>query len=455
MRSGEHGTKQAKPSPKPVALSIERDSDNKALGFWSILAIGVGGMVGGGIFAVLGLSVQLARGGAPIAFALAGLVALVSSYSYAKLSVRFPSQGGTVEFINRAYGTGFVTGSLNNLLWLSYVVMLSLYAYAFGSYGASFFSAETRPLFKHVFISVVIVVLTLVNAIGSKVVGELEEWIVGFKVLILLGFIGFGLSGVEFARMEPAAWAQPIPLLAGGMIIFLAYEGFELIANTARDARNPARTLPRSFYAAVGFVIVLYILVSAVTVGTLSVHQIVQAKDYALAEAAKPFLGRLGFVLIAIAAMLSTSSAINATLYGSARVSYIIAKQGELPEFIERRVWKGATEGLLITSGLTLLVANSFNLTNISMMGSAGFLLIFAAVNSANVKLHRETGARLWLCVTGAAVCLLALAALVWQTASMHPLNLLVLGGILALAFSMEFVYRRVRLRSTAHALRK
>lgn len=455
MRSEEHGAKQTRPSPKSGDLTSEHGKDRKTLGFWSIVAIGVGGMVGGGIFAVLGLSVQLARGGAPIAFVLAGLVALVSSYSYAKLSVRFPSQGGTVEFINRAYGAGFVTGSLNNLLWLSYVVMLSLYAYAFGSYGASFLPSDSRPLFKHLFISAVIVVLTLVNAIGSKLVGELEEWIVGFKILILLGFVGFGIRGVDLARMEPQAWSQPIALLAGGMIIFLAYEGFELIANTARDARKPERILPRSFYVAVGFVIVLYLLVSAVTVGTLSVHQIVQAKDYALAEAAQPFLGRMGFVLIAIAAMLSTSSAINATLYGAARVSYVIAKQGELPEFIERRVWKGATEGLLITCGMTLLVANSFDLTHISMMGSAGFLLIFAAVNAANAKLHRETGARLWLCVTGTVVCLLALAALVWQTAHMHPLNLLVLGGILALAFTMEFIYRRARMKSTAQALRR
>lgn len=89
-------------------------------------------MVGGGIFAVLGLSVELAKGGAPVAFLIAGIVALVTSYSYARLSVTYPSQGGTVAFLDRAFGPGLLTGSANILLWISYIVMLSLYSYAFG-----------------------------------------------------------------------------------------------------------------------------------------------------------------------------------------------------------------------------------------------------------------------------------------------------------------------------------
>jgi len=115
------------------------------IGFWAVVAIGVGGMVGGGIFAVLGLAVQLAHGGTPVAFVLAGGVALLTAYSYAKLSVAYPSRGGTVTFLDRAFGAGMFTGSLNILLWLSYVVMLSLYALAFGSYGATFLPKVTCP----------------------------------------------------------------------------------------------------------------------------------------------------------------------------------------------------------------------------------------------------------------------------------------------------------------------
>ena len=116
---------------------MSKASEDK-LGLWAVVAIGVGGMVGGGIFAVLGLAVQLAHGGTPEAFALAGVVALLTTYSYAKLSVAYPSRGGTVTFLDRVFGAGMFTGSLNVLLWLSYVVMLSLYAFAFGSYGATF-----------------------------------------------------------------------------------------------------------------------------------------------------------------------------------------------------------------------------------------------------------------------------------------------------------------------------
>jgi amino acid transporter len=415
---------------------------HKPLGYWSVAAIGIGGMVGGGIFAVLGLAVQLARGGTPIAFSLAGMVALITSYSYARLSVTYPSQGGTVEFLNQAFGPGVFTGGLNVLLWLSYVVMLSLYAYAFGSYGASFFPLTTQLIWKHIFISGIVILLTALNIFGSRAVGKSEEWIVGFKVAILLLFIGAGLWSVNIHRMDPGNWSNSIQLLAGGMIIFLAYEGFELIANTAGDVRNPHKTLPRAYFSAVGFVIALYILVSAVTVGNLPIREIIEAKDYALAVGARPFLGSAGFTLIAIAALLSTGSAINATFYGASRISYIIAKDGELPQVLEKKIWNRPVEGLLITSVLTLLLANLFDLSSISMMGSAGFLLIFAGVNGANVRLYAKTGSFRWIAVVGVIICLCALVALIWQRAATSPRELWLLGIMIGLAFAIEATYR-------------
>ncbi len=412
------------------------------MGFWSVASIGVGGMVGGGIFAVLGLAVQMAKGGVPLAFFLSGVIALLTAYAYARLSVTYPSQGGTVEYLNQAFGPGLLTGGLNILLWLSYIVMLSLYAYAFGSYGKTFFPAGVQAVWKHVLISTVVVGLTVLNVFGAKAVGRAEEWIVGIKVAILLLFIAFGLWSVQLQRLTPANWADPVSLFAGGMIIFLAYEGFELIANTAQDVRTPHKTLPRAFYASVGFVIALYVLVSLVTAGNLPVAQIVAAKDYALAAAARPFLGNLGYTLIAVAALLSTGSAINATLYGAARVSYIIAKDGELPDFLEHKIWNKPLEGLLLTSVMTLLTANFLDLSSISMMGSAGFLLIFAAVNAANVRLHRQTGSQRWISVAGALACLVAFGALVWRIAQNTPQKLLLLLFMLIAAFGLETIYR-------------
>jgi amino acid transporter len=420
----------------------------KSLGLWSTVAIGIGGMVGGGIFAVLGLAVQTARGGTPLAFLISGVVALLTAYSYARLSVAYPTRGGTVEFLNQAFGPGIVTGGLNILLWLSYIVMLSLYAYAFGSYGASFFPAAAQPLWRHVFISAVIVLFTGLNLAGARAVGRAENGIVVIKLLILLLFLGVGMFSVRGGNLAPAAWAAPVQLVAGGMIIFLAYEGFELIANTAENVRNPRRTLPRAFYTAVIFVIGLYVLVSLVTVGNLPLDKIIAAEDYALAEAARPFLGAAGFALIAVAALLSTASAINATLYGTTRVSYIIAKEGELPVELDREVWQRPAEGLLISAALTLLVANLFDLTRISLMGSAGFLLIFAAVNFAGVRLASRIGARRWVSALGGGACLVALLVLVIQQGVTKPSSLIVLGVMVGVSFLIEAVYRRATGRS-------
>jgi amino acid transporter len=411
------------------------------IGFWSVVAIGVGGMVGGGIFAVLGLAVQLAHGGTPVGFLIGGMVALITSYSYARLSVKYPSRGGTVEFLNQAFGTGLMTGGLNILLWLSYIVMLSLYAYAFGSYGISLFPESYRTvLLKHLLISFVLLSLTGLNIFGSNVIGKFEEWIVAFKISILLLFIGVGIWSIQGASLYPSSWSSPLWLITGSMIIFLAYEGFELIANTAAEVDNLQKTLPRAYYSSVIFVIALYVLVS--TVGNLSIDKIVAGRDYALAISAEPFLGRAGFTLIAIAALLSTGSAINATFYGASRISYIIAKDGELPEVLEHKVWNHPIEGLLITGGLTLFISNVFDLSSIAVMGSAGFLLIFAMVNISNAKLHHETESRQWLAILGAIICFASLGAIIFQRLITSPGEVIALLVMLILAFGIESIYR-------------
>jgi amino acid transporter len=423
---------------------VSSDSEG-SIGFGEAVSIGVGGMVGGGIFAVLGLAVGLSGGGTPISFAVAGLVALVTAYSYAHLSVAFPSRGGTVTFLVQGFGNGLFAGGLNILLWLSYIVMLSLYAFAFGSYGATFFPAGMQVVGKHVLITGSIAGITALNALGAAIIGRAEDYIVGIKLAILLLFIGVGIWGISVQSIAPSTWPTPVGLIAGGMIIFVAYEGFELIANTAQDVRNAATTLPRAYYTAVVGVILLYVAIAAVTVGNLSLEAIAGAQDYALAEAAKPFLGQAGFILIVVAALLSTASAINATLYGSARFSYSIAKYGELPELLEHNIWNKPLEGLFITAAVTIVIANLLDLSSISTMGSAGFLLIFAMVNWANVRLSRQTKSRWYLSAVACATCLGALGALIHEALLTAPHTLLVLGGMIGISFAIELVYRTVR----------
>ncbi len=414
----------------------------KKIGFWEAFSIGVGGMIGGGIFAVLGLSIQLSKSAAPIAFLLAGLIALATAYSYARLSVRYPSEGGTIEFIVKAYGTGLLSGTLNVLLLASYIVMISLYAYAFGSYGANLFPIN-HALAKHLMITFVIVVFTLINALGAVISGKTEDLLVAFKLAILLIVAGAGMAFVDLSRLSPSNWADPISIVAGGMIIFLAYEGFELIANTGSDIEDPS-ILPKAFYASVLLVIAVYVMVAFVTVGNLSYDVIIKARDYALAVAAKPSLGEAGFWLITFAALASTSSAINATLYGTARASYMVAKYGQLPEAVEKPLWKQAYEGLLVISILSLIFANTASLVSISTAGSGGFLLIFLFVNIAALKLRDNLKINPVIPVVGAVLTFVALAILTYRMAETDVRNLMVFLWLIVASFLIEASYRSI-----------
>ncbi len=413
----------------------------RSVGLWGAVAIGVGGMVGGGIFAVLGLSVQITRGAAPLAFLFAGLVALLTARSYALLSTSYPSRGGTVTFVNRAFGPGMFSGGINVLLWLSYIVMLALYSQAFAGYAASFLPTADRNLGKHLLLTLVIVLITGLNLAGASTVARAERVVVAIKLTILLLFVAVGLAGVSGARLAPDQWSSPVSVIAGGMIIFLAYEGFELIANAAEDVTDPGRTLTRAYYICVLFVIALYVAVAVVAVGSLPVASLIHARDYALAQAARPALGAVGFTMIAVAAMLSTASAINATLYGSARMSYTIAKSRELPEQLERPIWNQPLEGLLITAGATVVLANVLNLDSISTMGSAGFLIIFAVVNAAEARTAKQRHSRPWISIVACAACALALIALIAKS-SLSAISVLVV--MVAVSFSVEATFRHM-----------
>ncbi len=416
----------------------------KGVGTLGAMAIGIGGMVGGGIFAVLGEAVSLAGGATPLAFLLAGVIAALTSYSYARLSVRYPSQGGTLVFIDQAFGKDLATGVINLVLWLSYLVTLSLYAVAFGSYSLTFFSS-TAPWLRHALISAGILVPVVINLVSARLVSRSETVIVVIKLALLALIIGAGLGGVDPSRVEPPTWGAPLTIVAAGMVIFVAYEGFELIANSAAEVRAPSRTLPRAYYGSVGLVIVLYLLVALVTVGGLPLDRIVHAKDYALAEAARPSLGQAGFVTVAISALLATLSAINATIYGSARLGFALAKDGELPEVLEVTEWHQPAASVLTVGGLSLLLANTIDLTSIAIIASAGFLLIFAITNAAAVKLASETGGRRWISAAAAVACAGALATLLVQSFAEDPQSLWLFLGFLGVAFLFELTYGRLR----------
>lgn len=422
-------------------------NQNSKIKLLDAISIGIGGMVGGGIFAVLGLAVSLAKGGTPLAFLFAGILALITSYSYVKLSKTYPDRGGTVKFINKGFGVSIFSGAINNLLWVSYIIMLSLYASAFGSYAPNLLEITThKNLDFHIYASGIIVLATVINYYSITVVGKIESYAVVIKLVILISFILVGAYGLfgnpNLSQLAISQWENPVKLFAGGMVIFVAYEGFELIANAAPDIINPEKNIPRAYYYSVIFVIILYIIIAFVTVGSLPFSKIAIAKDYVLAEAAEPMLGKIGFSIITIAALISTFSAINASLYGGSRVNFEIAQDDELPHNFLSKLWNQPI-GLLITAVATLILVNVLDLESISTAGSVGFLVIFGIVNLAGYRRAKETGSKKSIPLIGFALCIIATFTLLQQQYTSNILGVIVSLSIIALCFVLEWVYKK------------
>ncbi|KQC34346.1 amino acid transporter [Nonlabens sp. YIK11] len=411
------------------------------------ISIGVGGMVGGGIFAVLGLAISLSKGATPVAFLIAGIIALFTAYSYSKLSMAFPDSGGTVKFINEGFGKNTFSGGLNNLLWISYIIMLALYASAFGSYAPNLVSITgDQNIDSHIFITGVVLLGTTINYFSAKLVSTIESYAVIVKVFILLGFIGIGAYGLldsdHIAQLNPAKWEGAFQVITGGMVIFVAYEGFELIANSVSNMTDPGKNIPKAYFYSVGFVVLLYIAIAVIAVGSLSFEEISQAKDYVLSEVARPSLGQAGFTIMTIAALISTFSAINATLYGGSRVSYKVAKEDELPHEFTAKFWNHPI-GLAIICIATLLLANLAELESISTSGSAGFLLLFTVVNYTAYKKRSKLKASSGLTLAGTILCSIAFIVLIVQQSQSNLTGVLIIAGIIAMCFLMEYIYKR------------
>ena len=419
----------------------DKSEAEATIGVLSAASIGIGGMVGAGIFAVLGLAVSSTQGAVPLAFIIGGVIALVTAHCYGKLSVAYPDRGGTVSYLDRAFGQKPITGALNVLLVLSYVVMVGFYASAFGRFAVSFFDGS--DFWRHVFITAVVFVLAFINIVGTQFVVRYGNLANSVKMLLLVAFIVVGLAvgDVDFDRFAPSEWVGPIALVSGAMVIFLNYEGFEMIANVASDVDDSqrARVMPRAFYGSVSIVIVLYVLISIVVAGSLPTETIAEAGEFALAVAAENLVGRAGFYVIAAAALLATSSAINATLFSSARMTFALANEREVPSQLGVLVREQPIPALAFVCLSGALLANLVEIEVIAAMGSGGFLLAFAAVNIASIRLSGAIGVNRLIPFVGTAMCLTAIVVMFTQVGR---LEVILFAGMLALSAIIEAIAR-------------
>ena len=234
------------------------------------ISIGIGGMIGAGIFSILGVVAQASGAAMWLSFLIGGVVALFSTYSYAKLGAKFPSAGGAVEFLIKGWGSGTTSGGLNLFMWVGYVIAIALYAQGFSSYALTFFSVEASPVLTKAVAAGAVILFTIINMLGAGDVGKAETFIVAVKVSILVVFAGAGLFFIEPSNLAPVHWNSTEYIFFGAGVLFIGYEGFGLITNAAGNMDNPSKSLPKALYLAVFIVILIYLAVSITVSGNLT-----------------------------------------------------------------------------------------------------------------------------------------------------------------------------------------
>ncbi len=432
---------------------------DKPIGFWSAVSMGVGAMVGAGIFALLGEASAIAGSAVYISFILGGIIALFSGYSLGKLGACYPSSGGIIEYLSQAYGVSFITGTMGVMMYFAAVVSLSLIAKAFGNYATTFLPQSVNiGLYRHLFSVGIVIVFVLINLEGAKDVAVWERLTVAIKFIVLSILAIAGIWHVNPDFLATSHYPASSHIFFSLSITFFAYEGFRVITNTAEDMPDPKTTLPRAMMAAIILVMVLYVAIAFAVFGNLPSQEVIAAKDLALAQAALPVFGHIGFTAVAITALIATASAINANLYSVTNVTYRLAKNGELPAAFGEPI-AHSREGLVISGILVIILSLSFNLGEIAAIGSISILFIHAVTHLGHLKLVQHTQASRLLVGLAAIFSLaaMALALIYTQRFSQHVIGVLI--GFVALAMATEIflqklLQREIRPRIKRHAKR-
>jgi amino acid transporter len=363
------------------------------LGLAELVAIGVGGMIGGGIFSILGLAVDVSGHAAPLAFLIGSVIAAFAGYSYIRLALAFRNDGASFTYLERAFPRSpAVAGIAGWTVVVGYVGTLALYAFTFGAYSSHLLGLERSPWARAALSGGSLLVFLGINLVGSSAVGRAEDVAVYVKIALLAVLATAGLRTVSPARLHPLLDHGGASVLLGGALIFVAYEGFQLITNAVCETRSPERNVPRGLYGSIAITSAIYVVIALVAVGNLGAPAIHAAREYALAAVAMPILGRLGVVLVDLAAMLATASAINATLFGASHLAYEMAHENFAPRAFSFRNRSGvpATSAVGIAAVALALTALG-GLELIASFSSLTFLLVSIGVSVANLRLRAET----------------------------------------------------------------
>jgi len=404
-------------------------------------AMAIGGMIGGGIFTVLGETIRIAGHLAFLTFVLAGALAGLTAHSYAALARRTGRSGGPDLFL-REEGHPELAALTSWFLALGYVATLAVYAFTFGHYLESVTGGGLA--FARFASAAIIALFLVVNLRGVGASSLTEDAIVFTKLLILVTIAGVGMWSWSSARLEPLADVGIGGVLVGAGSIFMAYEGFELLSYDYDDIERPDHNLPRALYLSVAVVVAVYVIVTLGSQMLVSDELIVQQREVAFAAVGEQALGTVGRFLAVGGAVLATSSAINATLFSAARLVRDLTTRDELPNVL------GTTRRGLPTTAMWLLavLAGGFamapDVEQLLAFGSVTFLTVFALVNQAYARTARTVGGQI-VGFAGAAACAGAVGVVVVDLARHDPAALAVMGVPVAVVLALRVLYRRTR----------
>jgi len=350
----------------------------------------IGGMIGGGIFSVLGVTIDLAGHLAFAAFLVGGAIALLTARAYARLALHSGRSGGPFAYL-REEGHPTAAAWVAWLLVAGYVFALAVYAFTFGHYLAHALGAP-GAVARLLSVAVMAAFVT-VNLRGVTASGRAEDIVVAVKLLVLGGISLVGIGMLSADRLAPLDDKGLLGVLLGAALIFVAYEGFELLPYDYDDLEQPRRNLPRALYLSVAVVALVYVAVTLASQMLVSDRLLTTQKEVAFAIVGKEALGGFGLWAATMAAVFSTGSAINATLFSTARLIRDVSAADELPAALGRE-----RDGLPATAIVTIaLLGGAFALlpgiVEVVAFGSFTFLLLFALVNLLHA---RHTAAAGW-----------------------------------------------------------
>lgn len=383
------------------SLTRER---KKPLGVVELIAVALGGMVGGGIFTILGISVSIIGSYTPFAVIIGGMIAALAAYSYIKLGVYYKDEGATYSFYKRTFPKSNFRASLIGW-WVifGYISTLALYAYTFASYALSSTEFANADWMRKILASIVILFFTLINVWSVKGMGKIEDILVYTKLLILtiISFTLINNSQTSFPTLlAKESDISFMSILIVSSLTFVAYEGFQLVINAVNEMTDPEKNIPRAIYSAIFLAILIYSVISIGAIMAIPFKDIIQNKEFALAAGAQNILGNLGRELVILGAILATSSAISGTIFGASRQMSVIAHDGYFPSLLAKRKNNIPIYSILAMAFCAIALIAMGSLEMILEFGSVTFLLVSLLMAFANHKIRKQTNSNIFFTIS-------------------------------------------------------